>query len=86
MDEGYITNITIITLLLFTVIEYSIEMKRIYPVWMMSFISEPYVRFILYVIVYVLACYNVPIAVLFSIVVVLLHLDYINLVKKTKLK
>lgn len=79
MDEQFITNIILITLLFFTTAEYSTDMKRIYPFWMMQSFSEPYIRFLLYTIVYVLSCYNMQISILFGVIVVLLHIDYINL-------
>jgi hypothetical protein len=79
MDEQIIINIILITLLFFTTAEYSIDMKRIYPFWMMQSFSEPYIRFLLYTLVYVLSCYNIQISLLFGIIVVLLHIDYINL-------
>lgn len=79
MNEQFIINIIIITLLCFTAAEYSIDMKRVYPSWMIQSFSEPYIRFLLYTFVYVLSCYNIQISLLFGIIVVLLHIDYINL-------
>lgn len=79
MDEQFIINIVLITLLFFVTAEYSIDMKRIYPYWMMQAFSEPYIRFLLYTLVYVLSCYNIQISLFLGIIVVLLHIDYINL-------
>ena len=79
MDERIIINTILITLLFFTTAEYSIDMKRVYPFWMLHSFSEPYIRFLLYTLVYVLSCYNIQISILFGIIVVLLHIDYINL-------
>lgn len=79
MNEKLIINIIIITLLSFTAAEYSIDMKRVYPLWMIQSFSEPYIRFLLYTFVYILSCYNIQISLLFGIIVVLLHIDYINL-------
>lgn len=79
MDEQIIIHIILITLLFLTTAEYSIDMKRVYPFWIMQSFSEPYVRFFLYTLVYMLSCYNIQISLLFGIIVVLLHIDYINL-------
>lgn len=79
MDEQIIINIILTTLLFFATAEYSIDMKRMYPFWIIQSFSEPYVRFLLYALVYVLSCYNIQISLLFGIIVVLLHIDYINL-------
>jgi hypothetical protein len=79
MDEQFIINVILITLLFFATAEYSIDMKRTYPFWIMRLFSEPYIRFLLYTLVYVLSCYNIQVSLLFGIIVVLLHIDYINL-------
>lgn len=79
MDEQFFINIIIITILVFATVEYSIDMKRIYPFWVMQSFSEPYVRFLLYTLIYVLSCYNIYISVLLAIIVSLLHIDFINL-------
>lgn len=79
MDEQFIINTILITLLFFATAEYSIDMKRIYPFWVMQSFSEPYIRFLSYAIVYILSCYNIQLSLLFGVIVVLLHIDYINL-------
>lgn len=79
MDEQFIINIILTTLLFLATAEYSIDMKRIYPFWIMQSFSEPYIRFLLYTVVYILSCYNIQLSLLFGVMVVLLHVDYINL-------
>lgn len=79
MDEQFIINIILLTLLFFATVEYSIDMNRVYPFWVIQSFSEPYIRFILYAMVYVLSCYNIQVSLLFGVIIVLLHIDYINL-------
>lgn len=82
MDEQFIIKIILSTLLVFTTVEYSIDMKKIYPSWAIQSFSEPYIRFILYTIIYIASCYDIHISILLAVIVVLLHIDYINLTKK----
>jgi hypothetical protein len=85
MDEGIEKNTVAFTLLvatlLVTITHYGIDMHKPYPLWVMDMFAEPLVRFISYVCVYLVACYNPFIAVLLAVILVFLHIDYINLAK-----
>jgi hypothetical protein len=81
MDELFVIVVAVFTVLFLVTTEYSLDIKKLYPSWVMDLISEPLVRFSLYVLVYVLACVNIHLSALLAIVVVLLHIDYINFTK-----
>lgn len=81
MDELYILTVVVIAVLFFFISEYSLHVNKPYPSWFMGVFAEPWVRFVLYTSVYVLACVNIHISILLAIIVVLLHIDYMTLAK-----
>jgi hypothetical protein len=62
----------------------SLDMKKPYPTKIIEFISEPYIRCLCYLAVYFLCIYDVLIGLLWMMMVVLLHFDFINLIKLHK--
>jgi hypothetical protein len=62
----------------------SLDMKKPYPPKIIELINEPYVRCLCYLIVYFVCIYDVLIGILWMMIVVLLHFDYINLIKLHK--
>lgn len=81
MDELFAVIVALIAMLFLITTEYSLDIKQVYPPWVLSIFSEPLVRFGLYTSIYVLACFNIHISVLLAVIVVLLHIDYINFTK-----
>ncbi len=84
MDElSNTTIVVLLTLLLlfFVIVEYSLNVKKIYPKWSIDKFQEPYVRFVSYIIVYMLACFSPLIAIMVALVVVFIHIDTLNLTK-----
>lgn len=79
MDELFILVLVSITLLFIIISEYSLNIKKVYPMWVMSLFSEPLTRFLLYTLIYVSACFDMYVSILLTFFVVLLHIDYINL-------
>ena len=59
----------------------SLDIKKPYPTKIIELISEPYIRCLCYLIVYFICIYDVLIGLLWMMMVVLLHFDYINLIK-----
>lgn len=78
MDELFIL---LVAALLVIITEFGVDMRKPYPAWVMDLFEEPMARFIAYVCVYLIACYNPFIAILLAIILVFLHIDYINLAK-----
>lgn len=72
--------LVVCSLLFFCVADYGIDMRKLYPMWVISSFQEPWVRFVSYILIYVSACFNVYVATLLTLAVAYLHLDYINLV------
>lgn len=80
MDETYsLITVAAITFLTLANLEYGINMTTPYPKPLLDLFSEPWMRLLLYVTIYVLACYNRLLALMLAMFVLLLHLDYINL-------
>jgi hypothetical protein len=76
-----IFRIIIITFLFLIVSEYGVDMKKIYPIWVIRLFEEPFARFVCYVLIYILTCYDYTVALLFSLIVLFAHIDYINLAR-----
>jgi hypothetical protein len=85
MDEGIATHnlvfIIVASVLVLVIADYGIDMHKLYPMWVMEMFEEPIVRFMLYVAIYLLACFNPVLSILLALVVIFLHIDYINLAK-----
>lgn len=81
MDELFTIIVAVLAVLFLVTTEYSLDIKQLYPSWVMDLFSEPLVRFTLYALIYIIACLNIHISVLLAIIVVLLHIDYINFTK-----
>lgn len=74
-----IVIIMVICILAFIIVEFSLNVKNPYPKWIWLYYQEPYVRFISYIIIYLIVCFSPIIAILLSIIVVFLHIDIMNL-------
>lgn len=81
MDELFTIIVAVFAVLFLVTTEYSLDIKQLYPSWVMELVSEPFVRFALYALIYIVACVNIHISVLLAIIVVMLHIDYINFTK-----
>lgn len=78
-NVNFIVTVIIICSLLFGIVEYSIDIKKPYPSWIITYYQEPYVRFLSYLVIYIFACINPIISMLLMLIVVFIHLDTINL-------
>ena len=79
----YILPQIILCSIMFLIItDYGLDFKKPYPKWAIESFDEPLVRFVSYVSIYTLTCWSPILSILTAILVVFLHLDYINLVKQ----
>lgn len=67
------------SLLALIVAEYGVDIHKMYPEWVINGFQEPLVRFGLYSLVYLSACYNTFVAVLLGLAITFLHIDYLNI-------
>ena len=75
-------NFIIFIILISIIIFYSIQNKKPYPKLILNAFNEPIYRFLTYLILYLISAYN-PIFGLLSILILIpMHLDYINLYLK----
>lgn len=74
-------NIIAILILSSIIIYYSLSMTSPYPRIVLEYFQYPYVRLMVYLSVYFLSYSNPIVALLAFIVVMFLHLDYVNLSK-----
>ena len=84
MDNTFswkISHYIIISLILAFIIQYSIEIKTTYPLWVISIINKPFFRFYLYLSIFLIAFYYPIIAFYLLIPVIFIHLDQINLLQ-----
>ena len=75
-----ITNLVIIVVFIIIIAILGLDIKEPYPRIVIAMWAEPYVRFLALCAIYMLAIYDFTIALLAVIAVLLLHLDYLNLV------
>lgn len=57
-------------------------MKEPYPKIIIDLFHEPYIRFTLYFMVYIIALYDLKIALMYLIILLLLNMDYIYFIKE----
>lgn len=76
--KGFI-NIGVLLLLIIIISIYGLDIREPYPPKIIKLFSEPYVRFLTYILVYALSFYNYSITFVFLFAVLLLHIDYVNL-------
>ena len=60
----------------------SLDMKKPYPPKFIELISEPYVRCACYFAGYFICLYDVLVGLLWFMIIILLHFDYLNLCQK----
>lgn len=75
-------NATVILALVISICYYCLEVKTLYPQWLIELYEEPLGRFMLYMSVYMISFYNEIIALLLLVIVVMVHVDIINLTKQ----
>ena len=84
MNIYVISNLLILIMLLAWLIYYGINLKIPYPKKVIEEFDKPFVRCICYIILYLIAIYNPILGLLSGISLLLLHLDYLTLINKTK--
>ncbi len=72
-------NSLIIVILVFIITFYSFDIFKPYPKNIFIYFNEPFVKFIIYLILYYISFYNPIIALLSLIIILCIHLDIINL-------
>lgn len=73
------SNFIIIVIIIIIISIYCLDMKKPFPPALIKSFSEPYIRLLSYIIVYLISLYNNVIALLCLITLLLFHVDYINL-------
>jgi len=75
-----IINFFILITMIIIISIFGLDMKEPYPKELIQLYNEPYIRFLSYMLVYALTFYNNTLSILGLFGVLMLHLDYINLV------
>lgn len=73
---------TIICVLILVTCLYALDVRKLYPQFMIELFAEPLGRFCTYVFVYLVSIYNIHIGLLLLILTVNLHMDVINLTER----
>lgn len=84
MRNIMVANTIIIITLCLIMFLYSLDIKTPFPRFVLLYFDNPMVRIIVYFAVYCISFYNPIIALLTMLIVITVHLDYINLSKPLK--
>lgn len=77
----FVINIVCFIILSIIIVSYSLNIKKPYPEWAIKIAAEPVYLFVLYMIIFGISYYNVLLSMLLLIVVIALHMDFLNLVE-----
>lgn len=79
------TNLVILIplyfLVFFFIVRFSIDMTSTYPEFVINIFDEPISRFIGYILIFMVSYISPMLSLLLLIIVISLHLDYINVIK-----
>lgn len=78
--NNYLNLIILITIIVITSV-FSIDIREPYPKQIIELFSFPLTRFILYFTLYIISLYSLKIGLSLLIMILLLHMDYIELLK-----
>lgn len=71
----------VICVLILVICLYALDVRKLYPQFMIELFAEPLGRFCAYILVYLVSLYNIHIGLLLLILVVNLHIDVINFIE-----
>lgn len=77
----FVINIFCFIILIAVIVFYSLDIKTAYPEWAIKLAGEPIYLFVLYMAIFGISYYNVLLSLLLLIVVIALHMDFLNLVE-----
>lgn len=75
-----ILNLVVITTATIFIAIFSVDIKEPYPKSVIKMWAEPYIRFLAVIAIYLITLYNPTMGILALLGVLLLHLDYLNLI------
>lgn len=81
VNFNYYLNTFVFIISLYIILRYSLDLKIVYPENFLDLYEEPIIRFILYLLLFIISNYNITIAILLFIIVIFLELDYILFIK-----
>lgn len=81
MNVSMVINALIMVILVVVISFFCIDMKEPYPRKIIELYSEPHIRFFTYIALYFITMYNYVLGFVSAIGIILLHIDYVNLVK-----
>lgn len=81
VNLNYYVNTFVFIMSLYIILRYSLDLKIVYPENFLDLYEEPIIRFILYLLLFIISNYNITIAILLFIIIIFLELDYILFIK-----
>lgn len=81
INLNYYVNTFVFIISLYIILRYSLDLKIVYPENFLDLYEEPIIRFILYILLFIISNYNITIAILLFIIIIFLELDYILFIK-----
>ena len=82
MSHQLILNTLIVTLLYFIICIFSLDIRVPYPKSVIVHFNEPYVKLVSYLVIYFVSYYNPIVSMLLMVMVVLIHTNDVEIVKK----
>ncbi len=78
-----VVEVILASIIFLIILEYGLDMKKPYPRWVILSFDEPITRFVSCIVIYIIACWSPILSVLLATLFVFLHLDHINLAKRS---
>lgn len=76
-----LAGLIILIISLSLVYKYCLDIKLLYPEWILDIYFEPFNRFVLYMLLFVLARINPTYAIIYLIVLIFGHIDILLFIK-----
>ncbi len=76
-----IFDITILIVIIYFVYKYSLDIKLIYPEWILDLYLEPFNRFIMYMLLFVISHISIKYGILYFVFIIFLQIDIYQYIK-----
>ena len=76
-----ICNFFILTILLYFIYVYSLDIKLVYPEWILDLYLEPFNRFIMYMLLFMITKININYGILYFVFIIFLQIDIYQYIK-----
>jgi hypothetical protein len=71
----------ILLVILYFVYKYSLDIQLIYPEWILDLYLEPFNRFMMYILLFIIANINIKYGILYFVFIIFLQIDIYQYIK-----